>query len=68
MIVMKMTIDGEEQEEPLIDPTEIPAFVYSPPSVTESIEAAAVDTALLALFNLIFFAGAFVGFNRYDAR
>ena len=66
MIVMKISTDDEE--ETVIDPTELPAFVYEPESLAESIKSAAPDVGLLALFNIIFFAGAFLGFNRYDAR
>jgi len=66
MIVFKIG-DEEEEEEP-IDPTELPEFTYHKPTLATSIQAAAPDMGLLALFNLLFFFGAFTSFNRYDAR
>lgn len=68
MIVWKVTIDGEEEEEEPIDPNELPVFVYEPPSVSESVQAAIGDMGLLGLFNIMFFAASFVAFRRYDAR
>ena len=68
MMVLKVKAGGEEEEEEPIDPTELPAFVYNPPSRAASIQAAVVDMGLLGLFNLVFFAGAFIAFRRYDAR
>ena len=68
MIMMKFTNDDDEEAEKTIDPTEMPAFVFQPPSLTETVQASAVDIGLLALFNLAFFAASFVAFNRYDAR
>jgi ABC-type transport system involved in multi-copper enzyme maturation permease subunit len=67
MIMWKTAEDDEEPPEP-IDPRELPAFTFKPPPLAASIGAALPDVALLALFNLIFFAGAFVGFMRYDLR
>jgi hypothetical protein len=66
MMVMKIT-DGEEEPEP-IDPAELPRFEFRGPTLTASLNAALPDLGLLALFNLVFFAGAVVAFNRYDAR
>jgi len=68
MVVFKVKMDGEEEEEKPIDPTELPAFVYQPPSLAQSVQGAVVDMGLLGLFNLIFFVAAFVAFRRYDAR
>jgi len=68
MIVFKASIDGEENVEEPIDPTEMPAFVYDRPPFPQALAAAIPDMGILALFNLVFFAGAFVSFNRYDAR
>jgi ABC-type transport system involved in multi-copper enzyme maturation permease subunit len=62
-------VDGEEPVEPeRIDPSEMPAFKYVPSELASAVDAAAVDMGLLAIFNLIFFAGAFVAFARYDVR
>ncbi|MEM7354460.1 MAG: ABC transporter permease subunit [Acidobacteriota bacterium] len=61
--------DGETpEEEPAIDPRELPAFEYAPPSTASVVRDTAPDLALLALYNLLFFAGAFVAFLRYDVR
>lgn len=68
MMVFKVSINGEEEEEEPIDPTELPAFVYEPPSVSNSVQAAIGDMGLLGLFNILFFAASFVAFRRYDAR
>jgi hypothetical protein len=66
MIVMKQTIGGEEPEP--IDPHELPEFNFQQPSTAASLAAVLPDVGLLALFNLLFFAGSVVAFNRYDAR
>ncbi|MCP4706431.1 MAG: DUF3526 domain-containing protein, partial [candidate division Zixibacteria bacterium] len=51
-----------------IDTQEIPEFKYKDITPGESVQAAIVDMGLLLFFNLIFFAGAFVAFVRYDVR
>lgn len=66
MFVMQVT-DGEEEPE-AIDATELPAFEYRAASLGESFERALVDIGILAVFNLLFFAGAFISFTRYDVR
>ena len=60
--------DSEEDEPGPIDPTELPAFVWDPPPVDRVLRAGVFDLSLLAFFNLLFFAGAFVAFLRYDVR
>jgi ABC-type transport system involved in multi-copper enzyme maturation permease subunit len=67
MMVFKVKSGDEEEEEP-VDSTELPAYVYNAPSLSLSVQAAAVDMGLLGLFSLFFFAAAFVAFGRYDAR
>jgi ABC-type transport system involved in multi-copper enzyme maturation permease subunit len=67
MIMIKIGGDDEEEAEP-IDPNELPLFVYEPPSVANSVQAAAGDIGLLGLLNILFFAASFVSFRRYDAR
>lgn len=57
----------EEEPEP-IEPDELPAFEYEQPDASETIAAALPDLGLLALFNIVFFAGAFIAFLRYDVR
>jgi hypothetical protein len=61
--------DGSEPAKPEpIDPHEMPEFQFNNINRQEAIEAAMVDMGLLALFNIIFFAGAFIAFLRYDVR
>ncbi|MEW5795185.1 MAG: ABC transporter permease subunit [Candidatus Zixiibacteriota bacterium] len=61
--------DGAPQEEAeRIDPGEMPRFEFKPQSTLEALAASAVDIGLLAFFNILFFAGAFVTFARYDVR
>lgn len=61
---------GNDEEEPPeeIDPAELPQFSFNQPPASEAIGASLPDMGLLMLFNLIFFAGAFVAFLRYDVR
>jgi ABC-type transport system involved in multi-copper enzyme maturation permease subunit len=65
MIVIRQT-DGEEPEP--IDPQELPAFVPQRRSLALAVTSAVPDFGLLAIFNVLFFAGAFVSFSRYDLR
>ncbi len=51
-----------------INAAEIPSFVFEQPPIGTILGTAAVDFGILALFNIIFFAGAFVSFLRYDVR
>jgi hypothetical protein len=67
-MIMWKTMDEEEEPPEPIDPRELPAFAFEPPQLAASVGAALPDLALLTLFNLVFFAGAFVGFMRYDLR
>ena len=67
MIVIRSRV-GEEDEEQPIDPGELPHFNYNPRDVLDSIQTAVLDLGLLVLYNILFFAGAFVGFIRYDVR
>ena len=61
------TTDDEDETGP-IDAAELPAFVWRPPTTGEVIQAGVFDLSVLALFNLLFFTGAFVAFLRYDVR
>jgi hypothetical protein len=45
-----------------------PKFRYQFPAFEETIKDTAPDIILLVLFNLIFFAAAYVSFTRYDVR
>jgi ABC-type transport system involved in multi-copper enzyme maturation permease subunit len=59
---------GDEEEPGPIDPAELPAFVWRPQTTGEVVQAGVFDLSVLALFNLLFFSGAFVAFLRYDVR
>ena len=66
---MIVKFGNDEEDEPgLIDPAELPAFVFEPPAFNRVLRAGVFDLSLLALFNLLFFSGAFVAFRRYDVR
>lgn len=64
-IIMRIE-DGEEKKE--IDPHELPVFAFREISFSDSIAAAAPHLALLVVFNVVFFAAAFVAFLRFDVR
>ena len=59
---------GDEPEDQAIDTSEMPAFEYRSPTVAAVLREAIFDLGLLALYNLLFFTGAFVAFLRYDVR
>ena len=59
--------DEEEEPEP-IDTRELPVFTYEAPPARAAISKSLPDLGLLLLFNVVFFAGAFVAFLRYDVR
>jgi ABC-2 type transport system permease protein len=60
--------NDEEEPPPPIETRELPVFEYSPPSAGEAISESLPDLGLLMLFNIVFFAGSFVAFLRYDVR
>jgi len=53
---------------PTLDPAEVPVFSSQPRSLSEITAGTLVDVGLMALYSLLAFAGAFVGFLRYDVR
>lgn len=66
---MKIKVGGEpEEEKKPLNPAELPVFSFRPESFSDSLTGALPDIGLLILFNLVFFAGAFVAFQRYDVR
>ena len=67
MMMMKIRIGDEEEPEP-IDPDELPVFRYQPVSLAQSVKSAFPDLGLLAIYNLLFIAGSFRAFGRYDLR
>lgn len=66
-MIIRMGHPDDEEPEP-IDPTELPVFTYRPVTFAESLNRALPDIGLLALFNMVFFAGSVVMFLRYDVR
>ena len=69
MMVFRIKVEGEEEKAPEpINPQELPQFKYNAAGLSEAFSSAALDIGVLAFFNLIFFAGAFVSFLRYDVR
>lgn len=51
-----------------VDFDTVPKFQERPMTLGQSLKLAVLDIGLLALFNLVFFAAAFVSFLRYDVR
>ena len=51
-----------------VAPAEVPRFVYQTPNLTEILDGAKWDLALLAFWCVLLFAGTFVAFIRYDVR
>jgi ABC-2 type transport system permease protein len=45
-----------------------PPFSYHPPSLSDALAQTLPDLALLAIYNLVLFAGAVLAFRRYDVR
>lgn len=68
-IMIRITPMEEEKKPPQpINLGEIPEFTYKSPELSVVLQDAVPDLAILMLFNLIFFCGAFVAFLRYDLR
>lgn len=68
MVFRMRRTDGEAEQEKPIDPKELPEFQYAGLPLDVAVTAALPDLGILALFNLVFFAGAFMAFLRYDLR
>lgn len=67
-MIFRISTDSTQQKKPPINAMEIPAFTFQPQPVEAILSPAAVNFGILALFNIIFFAGAFISFLRYDVR
>ena len=67
-MVMIFRRDGDDTTPTPIDPQEIPKFDYQRPSLRTVLDASFLDFGLLIFFNIIFFAGAYVTFLKYDVR
>ena len=69
-IKIKASISGEndaEKPEP-IEPGELPGFEYKDKNLAAVFASAIIDMGVLSLFNILFFAGSFIAFMRYDLR
>ena len=66
--MFRMATIDDRQEKKKINPAEIPAFNFVQPPVQTALGTIVMDFGILALFNIVFFAGAFVAFLRSDAR
>jgi ABC-type transport system involved in multi-copper enzyme maturation permease subunit len=66
--VFRITTDDDQKEKPKINPAEMPVFNFVQPPVSASLGPIVTDFGILALFNIVFFAGAFFAFLRFDPR
>lgn len=60
--------EGEPEKPEPIDPNEIPKFDFKKPTLAQAVNSSLTDMGILAFFNLLFFAGTFVAFVKYDLR
>jgi ABC-2 type transport system permease protein len=67
IMVMIRSVRADEEPE-VIDPHELPPFIYSSPPLRDGLRASLGDIGLLAFQNLLFFACAFAAFLKYDVR
>lgn len=67
MIFRISTDDNQPKKQP-INPMELPDYQFHQEPVSASMGSLAVDLGVLVLFNLVFFAGAFISFLKYDVR
>jgi len=66
MVMIRQVVGGDKPQP--IDPMELPQFDYTTEPLGKSVQAAAFDMGLLALFTLLFSGGAYFRFLRYDVR
>jgi ABC-type transport system involved in multi-copper enzyme maturation permease subunit len=67
-LFVKMTTGDDTKEKKKINTAELPVFEFTQPLPEAALAAIAVDFGILGLFNIVFFAGAFIAFLRFDAR
>ncbi|HOI28577.1 MAG TPA: ABC transporter permease subunit [Melioribacteraceae bacterium] len=60
--------NDNDEKPPEINPSELPKFNFVPASLNESIYGSVTDFGLLLIFNLIFFAGSYIRFLKFDLR
>ena len=59
--------DGDKKP-PEINPAELPKFEFKPASFSASLGSGLIDIGLLFVFNIIFFAAAYLRFLKFDLR
>ncbi|MFA6468273.1 MAG: ABC transporter permease subunit [Bacteroidota bacterium] len=67
-MVFRMVSDDNAEKPKPINISELPQFEFAPLSAISGIGYYAGYTGILAAFNLLFFAGAFISFKYYDVR
>ena len=67
MVFRMVTDDNAEKPKP-INLNEMPQFTFAPLSTASGIGYYTGYVGVMAAFNLLFFAGAFVSFKKYDVR
>ena len=67
-IVFRFSTGGDEPKKKPINPLEMPTYGFQQEPLGASFGSIAIDLGILSLFNIIFFAGAFVSVLRYDVR
>ena len=63
-----MVMAGQRSPEKPVDISDLPAFQYAKERLSDILERVAVDLVLMALLTVLFFAGAYVSFLKYDVR
>ena len=67
MVFRMVTDDNAEKPKP-INIHELPPFTFTPPPMSEAALVIAGGCGILALFGILFTAGAVISFSRYDVR
>ncbi|HTY38878.1 MAG TPA: ABC transporter permease, partial [Bacteroidota bacterium] len=67
-IIFRFSTDDDQKKKKAINPQELPVYEFRQDPVSASLGTVAIDLGVLALFNIVFFVGAFVSFLRYDVR
>lgn len=70
-IVVKRQRNGEVYEYPNeFDPKDapVPEMTYTYPTLAQALQSSKLDLILLCLFNVLFYALAFIILNKYDVR
>ncbi|MFH1195667.1 MAG: ABC transporter permease [bacterium] len=65
---MMIYISNGDEKPPEINPNEIPKFDFKPAPAIQSLGASLFDIGLLLVFNLLFFAGSYLRFLKFDLR